>query len=95
MNRGFYLTLMMGPFTASPVPQPVIDALIEVQVNSALGSQGGFQHKFTLGKQSPLQRMLVSGFFDPRTRVITVVYFALLDAERLYVRAADDAATVG
>jgi len=32
---------------------------------------------------------------DPRTRVITVVYFALLDAERLYVRAADDAATVG
>ena len=73
MNRGFYLTLMMGPFTASPVPQPVIDALIEVQVNSALGSQGGFQLKFTLGKQSPLQRMLVSGFFDPRTRVIIAV----------------------
>jgi hypothetical protein len=73
MNRGFYLTLMMGSFTASPVPQPVIDALTEVQVNSALGSQGGFQLKFTLGKQSPLQRMLASGFFDPRTRVIIAV----------------------
>jgi 8-oxo-dGTP diphosphatase len=32
---------------------------------------------------------------DPRTRVITVVYFALLDSERLQVRAADDAVNVG
>ncbi|HEU5230292.1 MAG TPA: NUDIX domain-containing protein [Ktedonobacteraceae bacterium] len=32
---------------------------------------------------------------DPRTRVITVVYFALLDSERLYVKAASDAADVG
>ena len=29
---------------------------------------------------------------DPRTRVITVVYFALLDSERLQVKAATDAA---
>lgn len=70
MNRGFYLTLMMGPFNTSPVPQAVIDALSEVQVTSAMGSQGGFQLKFTLGKQSALQQMLVSGYFDPRTRVI-------------------------
>lgn len=32
---------------------------------------------------------------DPRTRVITVVYFALLDAERLQVEAASDASDVG
>jgi 8-oxo-dGTP diphosphatase len=32
---------------------------------------------------------------DPRTRVITVVYFALLDSERLQVRANDDAMEVG
>lgn len=32
---------------------------------------------------------------DPRTRVITVVYFALLDSDRLQVKAADDAADVG
>ena len=73
MNRGFYLTLMMGSFSASPVPQPVIDALTEIQVSSTVGSQGGFQLKFTMGKQSPLQRMLSSGFFDPRTRVIIAV----------------------
>src|SRR6266852_9390544 len=73
MNRGFYLTLMMGPFNASPVPQVVIDALTEVQVTSSIGSQGGFQLKFTLGKQSALQQMLNSGFFDPRTRVIIAV----------------------
>ncbi len=32
---------------------------------------------------------------DPRARVITVVYFALIDSERLQVRAADDAVDVG
>lgn len=73
MNRGFYLTLMIGGFSASPVPQAVIDALTEVQVTSTVGSQGGFQLKFTLGKQSPLQTMLASGYFDPRRRVIVAV----------------------
>lgn len=73
MNRGFYLTLMMGPFNARPVPQPVVDALSEVQVTSTVGSQAGFQLKLTLGKQSPVQRLLQSGFFDPRTRVIIAV----------------------
>lgn len=73
MNRGFYLTLLMGSFRASPVPQPVIDALTEVQVSSTVGSRGGFQLKFTLGKQSPVQQMLTSGFFDPRQRVIVAV----------------------
>jgi hypothetical protein len=73
MNRGFYLTLMMGPFNASPVPQAVIDALMEVQVTSAVGSQAGFQLKFTLGKNSPVQQKLQSGFFDPRRRVIIAV----------------------
>jgi 8-oxo-dGTP diphosphatase len=32
---------------------------------------------------------------DPRTRVITVVYFALLNAERLQVKVPDDATDVG
>lgn len=73
MNRGFYLTLMMGSFSASPVPQAVIDALTDVQVNSSMGGQSGFQLKFTLGKNSVLQQMLLSGSFDPRTRVIIAV----------------------
>jgi len=73
MNRGFYLTLMMGSFTASAVPEAVIDALTDIQVTSSMGSQGGFQLKFSLGKNSTLQQMLASGFFDPRTRVIIAV----------------------
>ena len=73
MNRGFYLTLMMGSFNADPVPQTVIDALTEVQVSSTVGSQAGFQLKFTIGKNSPVQQMHNSGFFDPRRRVIIAV----------------------
>lgn len=73
MNRGFYLTLMMGSFSASPVPQPVIDALTEVQVSSTVGSQGGFQLKFTVGKNSMVQQMMAGGNFDPRQRVIIAV----------------------
>ena len=73
MNRGFYLTLMMGGFNASPVAQPVIDALSEVSVSSTVGAQGGFQLKFTLGKNSVVQQMLNSGSFNPRQRVIIAV----------------------
>ncbi|MDP9108283.1 MAG: hypothetical protein M3N23_04340 [Pseudomonadota bacterium] len=73
MNRGFYLSLMMGSFNASPVPRIVIDALTEIQVTSKVGSQGGFQLKFSLGKNSAMQNMLESGDFDPRTRVIIAV----------------------
>jgi hypothetical protein len=73
MNQGFYLTLMMGGFHAKPVPQPVIDALTEVQVTSTVGSQGGFQLKLTIGRGSPLMQMLESGTFDPRQRVIIAV----------------------
>jgi hypothetical protein len=73
MNRGFYLTLMMGGFNATPVPQPVIDALSEISVSSTVGAQGGFQLKFTLGKNSTVQQLHNSGFFDPRQRVIIAV----------------------
>ena len=73
MNQGFYLTLMMGGFNAKPVPQSVIDALTEVQITSTVGAQGGFQIKLTLGRNSPVQQLHNSGFFDPRTRVIIAV----------------------
>ncbi len=74
MNQGFYLSLRMGAMNPDPVPQAVIDALTDVSVSSTVGSQGGFQMKFTLGKNSPLsQNLLPSGFFDPRQRVIITV----------------------
>ncbi|TPN48530.1 hypothetical protein FJ976_19210 [Mesorhizobium sp. B1-1-9] len=73
MNKGFYLTLMMGSFNASPVPRAVIEALTDVQVSSTVGSQGGFQLKFTIGRNAPLAQLHNSGFFDPRQRVIIAV----------------------
>jgi hypothetical protein len=73
MNKGFYLTLMMGSFNASPVPLAVIEALTDVQVTSSVGSQGGFQLKFTFGRNAPIAQLHASGFFDPRRRVIIAV----------------------
>ncbi len=73
MNQGFYLTLMMGGFSASPVPEAVIDALNSVQVTTTMGSQGGFQMKFAWSKYSALAQLHASGFFDPRQRVIIAV----------------------
>jgi hypothetical protein len=73
VNRGFYLTLMMGGFTASPVPETVIDALNSVQVTTNIGSQGGFQLKFSWSKNSALAQLHAGGFFDSRQRVIIAV----------------------
>jgi hypothetical protein len=73
VNQGFYLTLMMGSFNADPVPEAVIDALSSIQVTTTVGSQGGFQLKFTLGKNSAFGPLQASGFFDPRRRVIIAV----------------------
>jgi len=74
MLKGVYLTLMMGPAVAVPVPKAVADALTGVQVTNASGSRSGFQLTFTLAKNSPLVTTLVpAGFFDPLIRVIIVV----------------------
>lgn len=73
MNQGFYLTLMMGGFSASPVPAAVIDALNSVQVTTTIGSQGGFQLTFAWSKNAALAQLQASGFFDPRQRVIIAV----------------------
>jgi hypothetical protein len=73
LNQGFYLTLMMGGFSASPVPEAVIDALMSVQVTTTMGSQGGFQLKFAWSKNAALAQLQASGFFDPRQRVIIAV----------------------
>lgn len=74
MLKGVYLTLLMGPAVAVPVPKAVADALTGVQVTTASGSRSGFQLSFTLAKNSPLATTLIpAGFFDPLVRVIIVV----------------------
>jgi hypothetical protein len=71
MLRGFYLTLLMGPMVALPVPQPVIDALTSAQITTTAGSASGFQLTFALSKKSILNTILLpAGAFDPGIRVI-------------------------
>lgn len=74
MLKGVYLTLMIGPSVPIPAPQPVMEALKSVQVNSSK-DRTGFQLTFTVGKTSPLQlAMLPAGYFDPMiTRVVIIV----------------------
>jgi hypothetical protein len=73
MLRGFYLTLLMGPVVAVPVPQPVIDALTSAQITTSAGSASGFQLTFALSKKSILNTILLpAGAFDPGIRVILV-----------------------
>lgn len=73
MLKGFYLTLMMGPVVAVPVPQPVTDALMSVQVTTTDGQRSGFQLTFAVSKKSLLNTTLLpAGFFDPLVRVIIV-----------------------
>jgi hypothetical protein len=73
MLKGFYLTLLMGPKLAAPVPQPVVDALISAQVTISSGQPSGFQITFALSKRSVLNTTLLpAGFFDPKIRVILV-----------------------
>lgn len=73
MLKGVYLTLMIGPAVPVPAPQPVMEALKSVQVNSSK-DRSGFQLTFTVGKLSPLQTaMLPAGYFDPIiTRVVII-----------------------
>ncbi len=74
MVKGVYLTLLMGPVVAGPVPAEVTDAVKAVQVTSAAGARSGFQITFSLAKNSILERTLIpSGFFDPMVRVIIIV----------------------
>ena len=74
MLKGIYLTIMMGPVVAVPVPKQVADSLTSVQVTTASGSRSGFQLSFTLAKNSPLTTTLIpAGFFDPLIRVIIIV----------------------
>jgi hypothetical protein len=77
MLKGFYLTLMMGPLSTSPVPGEVIDALLRISVTNSAGQASGFQLTFALSRDSPIGReLLPDGFFDPpnRVQILITVY---------------------
>jgi hypothetical protein len=68
-----YLTLLMGPRLAVPVPQPVTDALLSAQVTITAGQRSGFQLGFDLAKNGLINTALLpAGLFDPQIRVILV-----------------------
>ena len=74
MLKGFYLTLMMGPVRADPVPREVIDALLRISVTNSAGQASGFQLTFALSQESLFGReLLPGGFFDPPSRVQILV----------------------
>jgi hypothetical protein len=55
MLRNVQLSLMIGPFVPLTPPRAVIDALAEVEVTVNDVGVSGFQLKFSVDKQSPLQ----------------------------------------
>jgi hypothetical protein len=77
MLKGIYLTLMIGPVVPIPVPQVVLDALTSVTVTTKSGNRApsGFELKFTLSNNSPLQTILLlsGGAVIPLMRVILIV----------------------
>lgn len=76
MLNGINLTLMIGPAVPAPVPQAVLDALMEVQIVTTSGeTTSGFELSFDLGKRSPLQTLflLSGGASIPLVRVIIAV----------------------
>ena len=62
MLSSVQLTLMMGPFVASPVPSSVLECLAEVEVTTHDIEPSGFKLTFSIDKQSPLNIIfLISG----------------------------------
>src|SRR3954453_17220074 len=77
MASPLYLTLLAGPVEALPVPKPVIDALVSVEVTESATGRSGFQLTFTLGTNAILQTLflLAANAPMPVLRVILVATF--------------------
>jgi hypothetical protein len=77
MASPLYLSLLVGPVEALPVPKPLIDALTSVEITESATGRSGFQLTFTLANDSILQTLflLTSGASIPVLRVILVATF--------------------
>ena len=54
MNRlGVQLQLMIGPTIPVPVPEPVVDALEDVEITHSDEGRSGFQLRFRVSHSSP------------------------------------------
>ena len=72
MADSIYLTILVGPVIAVPAPKPLVDALVSAEVSIHDTEKSGFQLRFTLANNSPLQTLflLASGAPIPVLRVI-------------------------
>jgi hypothetical protein len=78
-DLGVRLQLLIGPTVPVPAPGAVIDAFVELEVTNNDRERDGFQIKFSLGKDSPLDYgLLQRGLLDPPNRVIIMVIFGAL-----------------
>jgi hypothetical protein len=77
MASPLYLTMLAGPVEAVPIPKPLLDALVSVEVTESATGRSGFQLTFTLADNSILQTLflLAAGSPIPVLRVILVVTF--------------------
>jgi hypothetical protein len=74
MLKGIHLSLLVGPVIPVPVPQVVLDALVDVQVVAPDDAAAAFTLQFSLAVRSPLQTLflLAGGEVIPLLRVILV-----------------------
>jgi hypothetical protein len=72
MADSLYLTILLGPVVAVPAPKPLMDALVSAEISIHDIEKSGFQLRFTLANNSPLQTLflLASGAPIPVLRVI-------------------------
>src|SRR5712691_2941661 len=77
MLRDVQLRLMIGPFVPMTPPRAVMDALASVEVTVNDVGVSGFQIKFSIDKQSPLQILFLLAGGSPilfmRVVVVAVV----------------------
>lgn len=75
MVDGVMMTLMVGPMVPVPVPKPVLDALLEVEVTTSTRGPSAFELRFGLSNRSPLHTLFLvqGGSLAPVIRVIIIV----------------------
>ncbi len=78
MLEGVYLTLLAGPVIPVPVPKPVLDALVEVEVTSAAGSPSGFRLTFAFSNASILESAFLIA--ATRTALMRVILVATVNS---------------
>lgn len=78
-DLGIRLLLLIGKTVPAPAPYAVMDALLDLDVTNKDRERDGFQMKFSLGKDSPLDYgLLKSGILNPPNRVIISVLFGVM-----------------